>query len=755
MTTFAHQKELKKLPIPKLDETINRYIEVLKPLQTEAEHKDTIKACDNFLKTSGPILQEKLIEYSRTKASYVEQFWYDSYLNYDNPVVLNINPFVMIEDDPTPLKSTQISRAASLTASALRFIRALRKKELSPDMLKGGRALDMDQYPKLFGSARIPTQSGCLLQTDEQSRHIVVLSKSQFYWFDVLTDKDELLMNEEDIKRNFKHIVQDSEKTSISDLAKSSFGILTSENRRVWATLRSKLKQNKTNNNILKVIDGALFIIVLDNVSTGDDLTRMAKNFLCGESKLENGVQIGTCTNRWYDKLQIILTKDAKCGINFEHTGVDGHTVLRFASDIYTDSILRFAKTINNNSPSLWYSFSPDPELNRTEYANKYNFAPRKLEWELTTDMSLALRFGETRLSDLIHQNEFATLEYKKFAKDRIKRMGMSPDAFVQMGFQLAYYALYGKIESTYEPAMTKMFYHGRTEAIRTVSEESNMFVTKFLDDSTSAKEKLELLKAACEKHHSRTRDCAKGLGQDRHLYALFCIWKKYFSDTADDVIGEEEINSGSDTSTIGYGDIPDNVDDTSKLHEIPAIFADAGWDKLNNTIISTSNCGNPSLKLFGFGPVSPNGFGVGYIIKDNWMTICASSKHRQTRRFMKTLNTSFDEMERVYIEATEDQSQRRKHSSKARQNNQLSSDARILALLAESGLLTTDVLSKKFNELKCERRSEILQLLGGFDSFSLDYKSDLIKSREHSPKPIKKEIAQSEINQKLRLSEY
>ncbi len=756
MTTFAHQSELKKLPIPDLEETVNRYLEVLKPLQTEAEHKDSIEACNNFLQTSGPILQKKLIEYSKTKASYVEQFWYDSYLNYDDPVVLNINPFVMIEDDPTPLKSTQISRAASLTASALRFIRALRKKELSPDMLKGNRALDMDQYPKLFGSARIPTQSGCLLQTDEQSRHIVVLSRSQFYWFDVLTDDDELLMNEEDIRRNFKHIVQDSDKTSISDLAKSSFGILTTENRRVWAKLRLKMKQNKTNNNILKIIDDALFIIVLDNIATGDDLTRMAKNFLCGESKLENGVQVGTCTNRWYDKLQIILTKDAKCGINFEHTGVDGHTVLRFASDIYTDSILRFAKTINNNSPSLWSSYSPNPELNKSKYINKYNFTPRKLEWELTTDLSLALRFGETRLSDLIHQNEFATLEFKRFAKDRIKRMGMSPDAFVQMGFQLAYYALYGKIESTYEPAMTKMFYHGRTEAIRTVSEESNMFVTKFVDDTTSAKEKLELLKAACEKHHSRTSYCAKGLGQDRHLYALFCIWKKYFS-VPSDGSENEDVRSESDARTLQSDDVADGVHDSLKLDEMPAIFADAGWDKLNNTIISTSNCGNPSLKLFGFGPVSSNGFGVGYIIKDNWMTICASSKHRQTKRFMKTLNTSFNEMERVYIEATEDQSQRGRSAFwKRKQNNQQSREEKMLAVLAKSGILTGDLLRKKLNNLEKEQKSDILQLLGGFDSFSLDYKSDLIKSREHSPEPLfKKGTGQNEINQKLRLSEY
>lgn len=34
-----------------------------------------------------------------------------------------------------------------------------------------------------------------------------------------------------------------------------------------------------------------------------------------------------------------------------------------------------------------------------------------------------------------------------------------------------------GRVESTYEPAMTKAFLHGRTEAIRTVQPESVTFV--------------------------------------------------------------------------------------------------------------------------------------------------------------------------------------------------------------------------------------------------------------------------------------
>ncbi|VEU21599.1 DEKNAAC102341 [Brettanomyces naardenensis] len=757
MSTFEHQGELQKLPIPPLEDSIRRYCDVLQALQTESEHQKTVAACEDFLKTSGPILQQQLIEYAKNRPSYIEQFWYDSYLNFDNPVVLNVNPFIMIEDDPTPLQSTQVSRAASLTSSTLRFIRALRKEELTPDMARNRKALDMDQYPKLFGSARIPTQTGCLLQTDSQSRHIVVLSRSQFYWFDVLDDDNELILTEGDIRLNYKSIVEDSQQTSILDIAKSSFGILTTENRRVWSNLRTKLNADKINNNILSIIDSALFVLVLDDIEIGEDLTRLAKNFLCGETKLQNGVQVGTCTNRWYDKLQLIITKDAKCGINFEHTGVDGHTVLRFASDIYTDSILRFARTINTNSPSLWKSYSPDATLRDPEKLRKYNLTPRKLEWNLTKDMSLALRFGETRLSDLIHQNEFATLEYKKFAKDRIKKMGMSPDAFVQLGFQLAYYALYGKIESTYEPAMTKMFYHGRTEAIRTVSEESNRFVTKFLDDHVTVEEKLRLLREAGQKHQARTKECSQGLGQDRHLYALFCIWKRYFSTAGGNI---SDSGSSDDASTINFDNLPSTVSDASQLQKVPPIFADGGWDKLNNTIISTSNCGNPSLKLFGFGPVSPNGFGVGYIIKDNWMTICASSKHRQTQRFLDTLNTSFNEMERTYIEATRPKIEAPITIAEAEEEEEEELDDEDEEEEEEEGLFSEDVLKRKLQQLHIRRnKSEIIKLLGGYDSFEMDYKSDLIKSREQSPEPPfsrpSRGLTPGEIEKKLRLAEY
>eukprot|EP01050_Picozoa_sp_SAG11_P002378 SAG11_NODE_119_length_15911_cov_7.077599_12_plen_97_part_00 len=64
--------------------------------------------------------------------------------------------------------------------------------------------------------------------------------------------------------------------------------------------------------------------------------------------------------------------------------------------------------------------------------------------------------------------------------------------------------------------------------------------------------------------------------------------------------------------------------------------------------IISTSNCGNPALRVFGFGPVTPGGFGVGYIIKDNGISFCVTSKHRQTDRYILTIQRYLNQVQRL-----------------------------------------------------------------------------------------------------------
>jgi len=651
--TFAAQDKLPKLPIPDLESTCRRYLESLAPLQSAREHAESIRAVDEFLKGEGPHLQEQLTKYASSQSSYIEQFWYDSYLNYDNPVVLNLNPFFLLEDDPTPARNNQVTRAASLVISALSFVRAVRKEELPPDQIRG-QPLDMYQYSRLFGTARIPTQGSCHIGHHPHSRHIVVLSRGQFYWFDVMDDDNDLIMTEKDLSENLQVITNDAEQTPISEAAKGAVGVLTTEKQSIWSGLREFICSDKGSNNsdCLEIVDSALFVLCLDDTEP-QNIAELCMNILCGTSEIERGVQVGTCTNRWYDKLQIVVCKNGSAGINFEHTGVDGHTVLRFASDVYTDTILRYARTINGQAPSLWASTSPDPAKRDPDSFGDVTTTPHKLEWDMSPELTTALRFAETRLADLIQQNEFQTLEFAHYGKNFMTSMGFSPDAFVQMAFQAAYYGMYGRIESVYEPAMTKVYFHGRTEAIRPVTPESVEFIRTFWAENPLPK-KVEALRKACEKHVAITKECAKAQGHDRHLYALLCLWQRQVDGVLDEAVTESFDTDDDHPDQNGHPDGPkkSNTSPSPSRHAhgpvMPALFADAGYDKINNTILSTSNCGNPSLRHFGFGPTSGDGFGIGYIIKDGSISICASSKHRQTKRFIAALESYFLEMRRI-----------------------------------------------------------------------------------------------------------
>ena len=105
----------------------------------------------------------------------------------------------------------------------------------------------------------------------------------------------------------------------------------------------------------------------------------------------------------------------------------------------------------------------------------------------------------------------------------------------------------------------------------------------------------------AAKAHVREVKAAAKGQDVDRHLYALLCLAR----------------TNGED---------------------VPDLYQTEAWRRLNHTVLSTSNCGNPSLRLFGFGPVSPDGYGLGYIIKDGALSFCAASKNRQTSRYLGML---------------------------------------------------------------------------------------------------------------------
>ncbi|OWT38800.1 carnitine O-acetyltransferase [Cryptococcus neoformans] len=734
--------DLPRLPIPPLKDTCARYLRALEALQSPKEHAKTKQVVKEFLEGGeGALWQEKLEEYAKDKESYIEEFWYESYLSHSDSVVLSLNPFFVLSSDVTPRSNPQLSRAAALITSTLFFIHDLRNGLLQPDAVRG-IPLDMSQYERLFGTCRVPTDTGCRMEVHGNGRHMVVLRRGQFYWFDCLDSKNRPLLTDREILHNLDAIVKDADKISTHEIAKDSVGILTTESRKIWSGLRSDLiNSNKLNKSCLEVVESALFIVCLDDAGP-EDMAELCSNFLCGGYKLEGGVQVGTCTNRWYDKLQIIVCSNGEAGINFEHTGVDGHTVLRYAADVYTELVLLYAKTINPSTPSLFQAklspFARSAKGPPPTPEDEIDTTPKKLEWKLTPDLRAGIRFAETRISDLICQNDSQALEFKGYGGTFIKRHGFSPDAFVQMAFQAAYYGLYGRVESTYEPAMTKSFLHGRTEAIRTVQPESVAFVKTFCSETATPQEKIAALHKACKRHTQLTKECSQGLGQDRHMYALHCLARKevmaYEAAHPKSTLSPRVALRRASLASTTNGDLPNgNADGNGNGNglmsppkpyspeidldrpTIPAIFTDPGYNLLGTSVLSTSNCGNPALRLFGFGPVTPEGYGIGYIIKDEGISVCMSSKHLQTRRLLHTLKAYLLETQRILIQMWKEANERP-----------------VTSFMDHFGILRDARTGKPISmEVEEEEGKEVgEEVLGGFGFFDVGAQNQMPQSR-------------------------
>lgn len=676
MSTFDNQNNLPRLPIPKLASTLERFMQVVTPLLTPCQVEKTKSILQSFQEKDGPKLQTLLEAYENNVqkkgafGSYIEEFWNDAYLVPNDPLVLNVNPYFLLEEDAdAKIAKDQILRAASLAFNSLKFVASVKNETMAPDLVRG-TSLCMDQFKSLFGACRIPSEERDRVQVDDKSCHVIVMFRNQIYSFQGLSlapddennDGDEfgigncndgddgnngevkVIVNEADIAHILLSIVSDGKRTTKAASVQKAIGVLTTLPRNSWAKARqyiSKLTDRNTNN--FKIIDSGLFVLALDEFMP-INVHEAAANMLHGthmmvssstdeESNITPSTrtivspipsliyQGGTCCNRFYDKLQIIVCEDGSAGINFEHSAVDGHTTLRFVSDVFAETIVAFAKSVTQSIyrgdcpiPSIIHAkVSRAAQTNNIEGKDKNEKSfldtnPKKLTFDFDGEICNQIVYAESKLGDAVSADDTYVLEWKGFGKNLIVHNSLSPDSFVQMTILIAYYKLYGDIVNSYESVLTKQFFHGRTEAMRSTTSFASNLMKCWTNPKTRREEKLNALSEATRAHSKRTKQASQGMGVDRHLFALKCIGEK------------------------------------NNVHS--ELFSSEAWKALNHTVISTSNCGNPSLRLFGFGPVVPDGFGIGYIIKDNGLQYGISSKHRQTMRYALSLKETLLEMQ-------------------------------------------------------------------------------------------------------------
>lgn len=606
LPTMCFQKSLPRLPIPKLEKTCERYLQALEPLVSAEELEKTRALVNDFKNKEGAELDQLLRKKNKANkhTSYISGPWFDMYLSSRKPLPLNFNPFLTWKDDPRPAYMDQLVRASNLVISSLRFMRSLRSGQLEPmvyhldpkksdtrayrrtikmvpealawyvsALLWKAYPLDMSQFGNLFATTRIPQVPRDRLELHPDSKHIAVIRNGHFYALQVLDDSGNLF-SPEHYHACLTRIMADTRPPPAVPVS-----ALTAAPRDDWARAREDVLA-AGNADSLRRVDSALFVLALDSETfQGTDLEKMAHHFLHGPIQ-----------NRWFDKsFSLLLTGDGRASINFEHSWGDGVAVLRYFNDVYTDSVER-----PHIQPGQCGNINPEPYVQR-------------LDFHASDAVKAAVERALRSYAEATGSLQLATMVHTGLSRELIKQSRLSPDAVMQLSFQLAYFLAHNGTAATYESCSTSAFKHGRTETVRPAT----MATKRCVEALVSGKEPkvVRPLLEECSRIHSQlTKEAAMGQGFDRHLFALRCM---------------AEARGGP----------------------LPALYADPCFEGANHFHLSTSTLHGTAFAGGGFAPVVPDGYGIGYGMPDNSLgaLISAYSPHRDASQFAACLTEALD----------------------------------------------------------------------------------------------------------------
>ena len=130
---------------------------------------------------------------------------------------------------------------------------------------------------------------------------------------------------------------------------------------------------------------------------------------------------------------------------------------------------------------------------------------------------------------------------------------------------------------SQYEPVLTKAFYHGRTEAMRTATKKAATFWTTSMNPLATNKQKLETLRDATQYHSACIKSTSSGHGIESETHCTYFI---------------SALSATQDTHSyyfVGHLFALKCVAEKNGV-SMPEFFLSKGWKELNHTILSTSN---------------------------------------------------------------------------------------------------------------------------------------------------------------------
>lgn len=115
--------------------------------------------------------------------------------------------------------------------------------------------------------------------------------------------------------------------------------------------------------------------------------------------------------------------------------------------------------------------------------------SPKRVAWDLNSSECMsAIREADADAQILMDDLHLRIYVHDRYGKGFMKTCQVSPDAFIQMALQLAYYRDAGRFSLTYEASMTRLYREGRTETVRPCTIEAAAWVKSMLDGTSTVK---------------------------------------------------------------------------------------------------------------------------------------------------------------------------------------------------------------------------------------------------------------------------
>ncbi|RKP28189.1 carnitine acetyltransferase [Syncephalis pseudoplumigaleata] len=624
--TLALQGTLPHLPVPSLDKTFAVYLRSLEPLVSPEQLATTKANVADFLRQGGlgEQLQRRLIDHAARETvnhgNWLDAWWLRlAYHQWREPLLVNSNWCMLFHDDPALVKAVaagqcdisgrdhpsgysaaQVKRAVSLLQGWLDIKDALEQGRYPIERMRDA-PLCMHQYYQFFGVTRVPMPGCDMLRgggtnysQSKAARDVLLMMHNQPYRVPVYTEDGQRL-SDADLESQFWRAIHDLEARMSSSSLDEPVCLFTGDHRDLWAEARQKLVDlSDVNVRSLEAIEACIMAVSLDEFAARDAAppSASANDDVAIACSYRNG--LANPNNRWFDKcLTEVVERDGRASVNGEHSPCDA-----LIASIMGEATVRRPLTYMGAAP-------PTPSAAGVQ-------APQALRFVLDATLADMLKETRRRVDAVSANSDSNVLRFRDYGADTIKRIGkVSPDAYVQMALQLAYYTMHRKFAPTYESASTRIYLKGRTETVRTLSSESRAWCEAMHNPAISNAERYRLFQAACKAHVQYLKIASNGYGCDRHLLGLRMMLRD----------GEQH-----------------------------AVFTDRAFGESQTWRLSTSALTTGDLILAcGFGAVVEDGYGINYQARPNILQFGMESKvscqETDTKQFRATLEQVLRDM--------------------------------------------------------------------------------------------------------------